>query len=124
MRIRGRIFHHFGNASAPSWVGRLVLRANGLIDTELKENFNARRPVSALRTQLRSVSDETPNFSAIEAIAAHCEECSSWCSNTILTARSRSSCGYLLGRVMAPTSHESEPPRNAGPIQCLAKGVK
>jgi len=70
--------------------------------------------VSALRTHLRSVSDETPNLSAIDVIAPHCEECSSWCSNTILTARSRSSCGYLPGRVMAPTSHESEPPRNAG----------
>jgi len=32
------------------------------------------------------------------------------CSNTSLTARSRSSGGYLPGRVMAPTSHESEPP--------------
>jgi len=70
--------------------------------------------VSALRTHLRSVSDETPNFIAIEVIAAHCEACSSWCSNTIRTARSRTSCGYLLRRVMAPTSHESEPPRNPG----------
>jgi hypothetical protein len=39
---------------------------------------------------LRSVSDETPNSCAIEAIAAHCEACSSWCSNTSLAARSRS----------------------------------
>jgi hypothetical protein len=37
--------------------------------------------------------------------------CSSWCSNTIRTARSPSSCGYLPCLVMAPTSHESEPPR-------------
>ena len=65
---------------------------------------------SARRTHLRSVSEETPNFAAIEVIAAHCEGCSSWCSNTILTARSRTSFGYLLRRVMAPTSHESEPP--------------
>jgi hypothetical protein len=39
---------------------------------------------------LRSVSDETPNSCAIEVIAAHCEACSSWCSNTSLAARSRS----------------------------------
>src|SRR5206468_3534342 len=67
---------------------------------------------SAVRTHLRSVSDETPTFIAIEVIAAHCDGCSSRCSNTIRTARSRTSWGYLLRRVMAPTSHESEPPRN------------
>jgi hypothetical protein len=32
-----------------------------------------------------------PIFGAIDAIAAHCEECSLLCSNTILTARSRTS---------------------------------
>src|SRR5919197_1461901 len=67
-------------------------------------------PTSARRTQLRSVSCEMPNLAAIEQIAAHCEGCSSWCSNTRRTARSRSSCGYLPCLVMAPTSHESEPP--------------
>jgi hypothetical protein len=51
---------------------------------------------------LRSVSAETPNLWAIEVIAAHYEGCSSWCSNTSLTARSRNSCGYLPGRVIAP----------------------
>src|SRR5215216_1852163 len=66
--------------------------------------------VSARRTHLRSVSEETPNLWAMEQIAAHCEGCSSWCSSTSRTARSRSSWGYLPGRVMAPTSHESEPP--------------
>src|SRR5919198_3033757 len=73
-----------------------------------------RRPssTSARRTQLRSVSCEMPNLAAIEVIAAHCEGCSSWCSNTMRTARSRTSWGYLLRRVMAPTSHELEPPRN------------
>src|SRR6266545_2752911 len=75
-----------------------------------------RRPssVSARRTHLRSVSEETPNLPAIEQIAAHCEGCSSWCSNTMRTARSRSSCGYLPCLVMAPTSHESEPPEIPG----------
>lgn len=51
---------------------------------------------------MRSVSDETPNFSAIDVIAAHCEECSSWCSNTILTARSRSSCGSAFAGYRFP----------------------
>src|ERR671910_3351782 len=75
-----------------------------------------RRPssVSARRTHLRRVSAETPNLCAMEVIAAHWEACSSWCSNTSLTARSRSSGGYLPGRVMAPTSHESEPPKIPG----------
>jgi IS30 family transposase len=40
---------------------------------------------------LRSVSEDTPNLCAIEQIAAHCEGCSSLCSNTSRTARSRSS---------------------------------
>ena len=65
---------------------------------------------SARRTQLRSVSCEMPNLAAIEQIAAHCEGCSPWCSNTMRTARSRNSRGYLPCLVMAPTSHESKPP--------------
>jgi hypothetical protein len=67
--------------------------------------------VSARRTHLPSVSAETPNLGAIEQIAAHGEGCSSWCSSTSRTARSRSAGGYLPGLVMAPTSHESEPPQ-------------
>jgi len=47
----------------------------------------------------------------MEQIAAHCESCSSWCSNTMRTARSRSSCGYLVDLVMAPSSQGLEPPR-------------
>src|SRR4029453_7827250 len=70
--------------------------------------------VSALRTHLRSVSAETPNLCAIEVIAAHCEGCSSWWSNTSLTARSRNSRGYLPGRVIAPTSQQSNPPGYPG----------
>jgi hypothetical protein len=59
----------------------------------------------------------------MEVIAAHCEGCSSWCSNTSLTARSRSSGGYLPGRVMAPTSHESEPPGIPGRFSAMVVDV-
>src|SRR5215216_1533386 len=77
-----------------------------------------RRPssVSARRTHLRSVSAETPNLWAIEVIAAHCEGCSSWCSNTSLTARSRSSWGYLPGRVMASNLSRVGASRNPGAV--------
>jgi hypothetical protein len=43
-----------------------------------------------------------------------CEGSSFWSPNTSRTARSRSSCGYLPGRVMAPTPHESENPGTPG----------
>jgi hypothetical protein len=43
-----------------------------------------------------------------------CEGSSFWSPNTSRTARSRSSCGYLPGRVMAPTPHESETPGTPG----------
>jgi hypothetical protein len=81
-----------------------------------------RRPssVSARRTHLRNVSEETPNLCAMEQIAAHCEGCSSWCSNTMRTARSRSSWGYLPGLDMAPTSHQSEPPGIPGRFNGVA----
>ncbi len=53
--------------------------------------------VSARRTHLRNVSDEQPNFSAIEQIAAHSQRCSPRCSDTIRTARSRTSGEYIIG---------------------------
>ena len=73
-----------------------------------------RRPssTSARRTQLRSVSGVEPNFPAIDVIAAHCELYSCWCSNTIRTARSRTSGAYLrdfLLSVMTPSSQGLEP---------------
>src|SRR5690606_5746079 len=49
--------------------------------------------VSARRTQTRSVSRLMSNFDAIDSIAFHCDGYSCWCSNTIRTARSRSSGG-------------------------------
>ena len=55
-----------------------------------------------------------PIFAAIEPIAVHCEACSPWCSNTIRTARSRTSGAYFVDAffVMAPVSQELEPPAN------------
>ena len=56
-----------------------------------------------------------PILAAFDTIAAHSEACSLRCSNTIRTARSRSS-GEYLGDVdsfvMAPVSQELEPPAN------------
>jgi Right handed beta helix region len=41
MKILGGVFQHFGNASAPMWVGPFVLRDNGVVEgTEFRENFN------------------------------------------------------------------------------------
>ena len=61
-----------------------------------------RRPVSrsACRTHFRNVSALQPIFDAIEAIALHWESHSLWCSNTIRTARSRTSGEYLIGLPM------------------------
>jgi hypothetical protein len=46
--------------------------------------------------QLRSVSRDIPIFEAIERIAAPCVWYSCWCSNTIRTARSRTSSEYRV----------------------------
>jgi hypothetical protein len=78
-----------------------------------------RRPssISARRTHTRSVSRCTSSFSAIDTIALHCDGYSPWCSNTIRTARSRSSSGYLPPFPtpdIAPSSQGLEPPRIPG----------
>ena len=72
---------------------------------------------SAWRTQFDSVCAVQPILTAIEAIAAHCDVCSLRCSNTIRTARSRTSgenFGDFDSLVMAPLSQELEPPANPG----------
>src|SRR5262249_48822271 len=43
-----------------------------------------------------------PILLAIELIAAHCDSCSAWCSNTIRTARSRTSGEYFCTLFMTP----------------------
>jgi hypothetical protein len=70
---------------------------------------------SAWRTQPRSVSAVHPIFAAIEPIAAHSEACSPRCSNTIRTARARTSGEYLVCLLTAPSSQGLEPPANPGP---------
>src|SRR5690348_5819088 len=72
---------------------------------------------SACRTQLDSVCAVQPILAAIDTIAAHCDACSVRCSNTIRTARSRTSLenfGDFDSVVMAPVSQELEPPANPG----------
>src|SRR3954447_23443018 len=74
-----------------------------------------RRPGSrsAWRTQWRSVSGAQPILAAIELIAAACEACSPWWSNTIRTARARTSGEYGgMHLVMAPSFQDQEPPEN------------
>src|SRR5690606_24041994 len=69
------------------------------------------------RTHLRTVSAVGPNFSATETIASHCESQCCSASNTIRTARSRSSTGYFPGlfwSVMTPSSQGLEPARYSG----------
>ena len=64
-------------------------------------SFAARpSPGSSTGTHFRNVSALQPIFDAIEAIALHWESYSLWCSNTIRTARSRTSGEYLLGLPM------------------------
>src|SRR5690606_18218303 len=55
-----------------------------------------------------------PIFSAIDWMAAHCEEYSLSCSNTIRTARSRTSGEYFFACLMTPISQRLEPPANPG----------
>ena len=69
---------------------------------------------SARRTHVRNVSAVIPNFEAIDVIVAHCDGCSRSCSNTMRTARSRISAGYLPRRVVAPSSQRLEPPTFPG----------
>src|SRR4029453_14318716 len=78
----------------------------------------ARCPVSrsAWRTPRRGVSVVHPSLPAIDAIAAHCEECSAPCSRTIRTARSRTSGEYFVGRPMGSILSTNGPSDNPGTI--------
>src|SRR5215212_4385877 len=68
---------------------------------------------SAWRTQPRRVSGAQPILAAIELIAAACEACSPGWSNTIRTARARTSGEYGgICLVMAPSFQDQEPPEN------------
>lgn len=61
---------------------------------------------SACGSHFRSVSAVQPIFAAIDRIAAHCESSRASCSNTIRTARSRTSGEFRLVLFTTPSSHE------------------
>ena len=55
-----------------------------------------------------------PIFSAMDWIVAHCEGWSCSCSNTMRTARSRTSGEYFFVLFMTPSSQRLESPANPG----------
>ena len=80
------------------------------------------RSRSACRTHFRKVSAVQPIFEAIDAIAAHCGSYSPSCSNTIRTARSRTSGEYLFGLPMIPVLSRNGISGKPGAVQrCLFK---
>ncbi|KAF0183725.1 MAG: hypothetical protein FD164_698, partial [Nitrospirae bacterium] len=70
--------------------------------------------ISDRRTYIRKVSAVQPILPAIDSIADHCELCSFCCSNTIRTARSRTSGEYFVVFFMTLSSQIVEPPVNPG----------
>jgi IS5 family transposase len=91
----------------------LFCRSSSFSRARSSEANPGRSPVSvsARRTHKRSVSRCRPSWPAMDSIAFHCDRYSSWCSNTIRTARSRTSTGYRRTRFcsdIAPSSQETE----------------
>src|SRR5207237_8506389 len=99
-----------------AWRSSRFSRSSALIRSPSCVVGPARRPWSRSdrRTQLRSVSPVQPILPAIELIAAHCDGCSAWWSNTMRTARSRTSAEnlFVVGLLIAPSSQDVEPPAN------------
>jgi integrase/quercetin dioxygenase-like cupin family protein len=124
--------HHFGRRSSSAWAKNAdAFRRMSLarLSSRFSRSSSLRRsrslvvrpgrcPASrsAWRTQRRRHSVGQSSFAATDRIVAHCEGCSCACSKTILTARSFSSCGYLLGRPMGSILSRKEPSREPGPI--------
>ncbi len=122
--------HRFGRRSSSAWAKKAaalrrisfarrssrISRSSSLIRARSSLVNPPRRPVSTsvLRTHFRSVSGVQPILAAIETIADHCELCSCSCSNTIRTARSRTSGEYLIDLVMTPSSQTLESPAIPG----------
>src|SRR5262249_668596 len=82
---------------------------------------------SAWRTHRRRDSSRQPNFSATDRIVAHCEGYSWACSNTMRTARSRSSGEYLVPRGIGSILSRKEPSEKPGTIHhgvCAAMSVR
>lgn len=86
------------------------------------------RSRSAWRTQLHNVCAVQPILPAIDSIAVHGEVYSPRCSNTIRTARSRTSGEYVgdffFGVSSAPSSQELEPPRIPGRFTAVSLAAR
>jgi hypothetical protein len=80
-----------------------------------------RRPLftCARRTHRHRVTRVIPKLAEIDPSTAHSEGYSPPCSSTIRTARSRSSCGYLVGLVISPSSQRMESPTFPGRFTAL-----
>src|SRR5262249_1059314 len=110
--------HYFGRRSSSAWAKKAAaLRRISLarFNSKFSRSSCLRRSCSevvsparfpwsrsACLTHLRKVSAVHPILLAIELIAAHCDSCSSWWSNTIRTARSRTSGEYFCPFCMTP----------------------
>src|SRR5262249_30664818 len=102
-----------------AWRSSRTSRSSALMRSRSSVVVPGRLPWSrsACRTPFDSGCDVAPILARIDAIAAHCDVCSVRCSNTIRTARSRTSAenfGDFDSFVMAPVSQELEPPANPG----------
>src|SRR4029453_2466969 len=124
--------HHFARRSSSAWAKNAaaffkISLARFSSNTSRWSRFNSARSSvlspgrsprsrSAWRTHRRNASVEMPSFSPTERIVAHCDGCSAAWSNTIRTARSRSSGEYLLGRPMGPILSLNGPSDKPGTI--------
>src|SRR5215207_8075821 len=105
-----------------AWRSSRTSRSSALIRSCSAVVDPVRRPWSrsAWRTHLRRVSAVHPILAAIEPMADHCEAWSPPCSNTIRTARCRTSGEnrFEVFFVMAPPSQGLEPPANPARFSC------
>lgn len=97
-----------------------ILTLQRLQPLTLIERQPGRTALIDLDTHLRTVSAVGPSFSATEQIASHRDPVCCSASNTIRTARSRISAGYLPGlrcSVTAPSSQGREPAHYPGGVK-------
>lgn len=122
--------HHFTRRSSSAWAKKAAaLRRISLarFNSRLSRSSSLRRSRSTLdrpsrfpwsrsacRTHFLKVSAVHQILPAIETIVSHCDWCSSWCSNTSRTARSRTSGENFFVLFMTPFSQGLESPGNPG----------
>src|SRR5262245_32945249 len=125
--------HYFGRRSSSTWAKKAAaLRRISLarFNSKFSRSSCLRRSCSELvsparfpwsrsacLTHLRKVSAVHPILLAIELIAAHCDSCSAWWSNTIRTARSRTSGEYFCPLLMTPILSRVGVSGNPGAVQ-------